>query len=149
MRSVRVLQITGTFPASGKQQVPVKLTNLVQRERYRTDLFTTRSEGALADQVAEYFDKLLLARRKRFDFDALRRLVAFIRVHQFEILHAHNMSTFVAAAASLFPPFPIVVWHNHYSFFESKGSPIGPIWPYRFDNLHPLFVPQLASFTHG
>jgi glycosyltransferase involved in cell wall biosynthesis len=45
---------------------------------------------------------------------ALLRLVRFIRENEIAILHAHAESLFIATLAALIPPYPMVVWHDHW-----------------------------------
>jgi glycosyltransferase involved in cell wall biosynthesis len=59
---------------------------------------------------------------------ALRRLIAFNQTNRIQILHAHDASLFLAGLASLFPPYPTVVWHDHYGEYATKQR---PAWPYR------------------
>jgi glycosyltransferase involved in cell wall biosynthesis len=114
MRRIGVLHITDTLEAGGAERVAVNLVNLLPRERYQTNLCTTRRDGPLADLVAEDVGRLRLDRKRRFDSRALRSLVAFIRARDIQLLHAHSTSLFMASMASLFPPFPAVVWHDHF-----------------------------------
>jgi glycosyltransferase involved in cell wall biosynthesis len=55
-------------------------------------------------------------------------LVTFIRSHNIQIVHAHDAALFTASAAALFPPFPAVVWHDHYG---QLGQVERPVLPYR------------------
>lgn len=128
MQGVKVLHITDTLYSAGRQRVAVNLANLLQSNRYCSYLCTTRSEGPLEHHVGENVGRLRLARKRKFEISALRRLVAFIQTHQIALLHAHDASLFIAGMASLFPPYPVVVWHDHYgSYAENKR----PVWLYR------------------
>lgn len=124
---INVMHLTDTLDAGGRERVAVDLVNVLPRERYRTHLCTTRRDGPLADLVAEDVGRLRLTRTGRFDVGAIRQLIAYVRKHQVRILHAHETSLFVAAVASLFPPHPVVVWHDHFG-----GQEMGerPAWLY-------------------
>lgn len=128
MSRIGVMQLIDTLDAGGAERVAVNLANLLPREHYRSYLCTTRREGLLAGLIAPDVDRLRLERRRRFDVNGLRQLVAFIRANQVRILHAHGTSLFVAAAASLLPPHPAVVWHDHYG---RHGIEERPAWIYR------------------
>src|SRR5687768_3548621 len=119
---IRVMHITDTLYAGGKERVAVDLANLLPRSRYETFLCTTRREGPLADLIQPDVGRLRLDRKRVFDSRALRRLVAFIREKNIEILHAHGPSLFIARVASLFAPRPLVVWHNHFGGLTTKRS---------------------------
>ena len=125
---INVMHLTDTLDAGGRERVAVDLVNVLPREQYVTHLCTTRRDGALVDLVEKDVGRLRLERRQRFDTGALRQLLAYIRKHQVRILHAHETSVFLSAAASLFPPHPAVVWHDHFG-----GQEVGErsAWLYR------------------
>lgn len=125
---LRVMQITDSLHAAGRQRVAVNLANLLKNHGYRSYLCTTRSDGPLESQVEENVGRLRLTRTRQFDVTALSRIVAFIREQQIQILHAHGASLFIAGVASLFPPYPLVVWHDHYGRY---GQEERPTWLYR------------------
>lgn len=112
-RPLNVLHITDTLEAGGQERVVVNLVNHLPRARCQAFLCTTRKNGPLAKKVAPDVIILALNRRHRFDVQAIGRLVAFIRKHDIQILHAHGSSLFVALVAALFAPFPAVVLHHH------------------------------------
>ena len=125
---IGVLQITDTLIMGGSERVAVNLVNHLPRNRYRPYLCTTRAEGALAPLIARDVRQFFLARRHRFDIGAIRRLVHFIQAQRIQILHAHETSLFIAAVASLFPPWPAVVWHDHFGLYVTVER---PVWLYR------------------
>jgi glycosyltransferase involved in cell wall biosynthesis len=114
MNRVGVLHITDTLDAGGTERVAVNLCNLLPRERYRTYLCTTRRDGALASSLAADVGRLRLGRSRTFDAGALRRLTSFVKEHDIKILHAHGSSLYVSGLATLLPPRPSLVWHDHY-----------------------------------
>jgi glycosyltransferase involved in cell wall biosynthesis len=122
------MHISDTLEAGGAEMVAVNMVNVLPRERYRAHLCTTRRDGPLSELVADDVRRLCLARRWRYSAAALRRLVNYIREHQIRILHAHGSSLFIAAAASLFPPHPMIVWHDHFGRYAVEGR---PEWLYR------------------
>ena len=128
MKSVRVLQVVDSLSAAGKERVAVNLANLIQGDGFRSYLCTTRMDGALEPQIHENVGRLRLARKRRYEFGGLYKLVAFIQEHQIRILHAHDTSVFIAGLASFFPPYPAVVWHDHEGQF---GLVERPVWLYR------------------
>lgn len=111
---IRVLQMVDTLDAGGMERVAVNLANMLRRDRFESALCTTRRDGALAGLVAPDVARLRLNRSRTFDPIALARLGSFITVNGIHILHAHGSSLFTALAGSLFPPYPAVVWHDHY-----------------------------------
>jgi glycosyltransferase involved in cell wall biosynthesis len=105
----------------------VNLVNALPRVRCEVYLCTTRQEGPLADLVTKDVGRLRLNRRWRFDLMAVRRLVAFNQAYGIQILHAHDASLFLAGLASLFPPYPAVLWHDHFGLYTIQER---PIWLY-------------------
>jgi glycosyltransferase involved in cell wall biosynthesis len=89
-------------------------------------------DGALESQLHKNVGRLRLARTKKYDVSALYKLISFIQEHQIRILHAHDTSLFLAALASLFPPFPAVVWHDHNGEF---GLVERSVWLYRMGTM--------------
>jgi len=125
---IRVLQITDSLHAAGREKVAVNLANLLPRSAYRSYLCTTRSNGVLQRELKKDVDILQLNRRVRLDLGALQRLIRFNKEHQIDILHAHGASLFIASLASCFSPYPKVVWHDHWGRFGIKDR---PVWLYR------------------
>ncbi len=121
MKLPGILQMTDTLEAGGAERVAVNLANLLPRRNYRSYLCATRREGPLAELVSAEVGKICLARTRRFDLGGLRRLVAFIKAHNIQLLHAHSTALFVAVQAALFPPYPKVIWHNHSSKYATEA----------------------------
>jgi glycosyltransferase involved in cell wall biosynthesis len=55
------------------------------------------------------------------DVKALAALVRFGQEHRIQLMHAHGTSLFIACAASLFPPFPAVLWHDHLGSYWERS----------------------------
>jgi glycosyltransferase involved in cell wall biosynthesis len=69
-----------------------------------------------------------LGRKQTLELKAVRALVRFIRKNEIRVLHAHGTSVAMAGLASLFSPWPVVVWHDHYGRnVEQERS----VWLYR------------------
>jgi glycosyltransferase involved in cell wall biosynthesis len=109
-----ILQMTDTLDAGGAERVAVNLANLLPPQRYRSYLCATRREGPLAELVNPTVGKICLARTRRFDLAGLRRLIRFIKDNHIQVLHAHSTALFVAIQAAHFPPYPKVIWHDHF-----------------------------------
>lgn len=114
MNRIGVMHVIDTLDAGGAERVAVNLVNLLPRARYRPYLCSTREDGGLADSVGADVGRLRLRRKWRFDVNALRHLVSFIRTNDIQIIHTHGTSIFIGVIASLFPPHPAVVWHVHF-----------------------------------
>jgi glycosyltransferase involved in cell wall biosynthesis len=124
-----VMHLTDTLLPGGAEQMAVNLVNAMPRRRYRMHLCTTRREGPLAAQIDPAVGRCCLKREHRFDLLALGRLLTYIKRNRIDILHGHGNSLFIAALASLFPPYPRVIWHEHYGAHAVNNH--AP-WPFRF-----------------
>ena len=147
---VGVMQVTDTLNAGGLEKVALNLGNLLPRDRFASFLCATRENGPLSKYVASDVRCVLLHRAHRFDLRAIKQLNAFIRPHNVGILHAHGTSLFIAVAASLLPPHPTVIWHDH---FGAARVATRPAWLYRLALRHVAGViavnPQLAEWSRG
>jgi len=128
MSRVGVMHLVDTLEIGGAERVAVNLVNRLPRDQFDLTLCSTRREGPLAEQVAGDVGRLRLQRSHRFDSAAVRRLTGFIKRHNIRILHAHGSSLFIARLAAMFPPFPRVIWHDHYGRAELNDR---PVWMYR------------------
>src|SRR5687768_10487667 len=128
MTQRNVLHLVDTLEIGGAERVAVNMVNVLPRASYRVALCTTRREGPLADLVADDVRRLCLGRTKRFEPSAIAALVTFVRQHQIQLLHAHGTSLFLARLAACFPPYPAVIWHDHFGRFFVEDR---PVWLYR------------------
>jgi glycosyltransferase involved in cell wall biosynthesis len=123
-RRVGVMHVLDALRIGGAERVAVNLANLLPQDRYESFLCTTREEGPLSEFVAPHVNRLFLERGSTLDIAAISRLVKFIRTHEIQILHAHASALFFARLASLFPPYPAVVWHDHYGRYAFNDRPV-------------------------
>jgi len=68
----------------------------------------------------------MMHRKQRYDLAAFWRLSRYNQQHNIRLIHAHNHAYFVAVVASLLPPFPKVIWHDHYgpTLIERNARPL-------------------------
>lgn len=125
---IGVMHLTDSLGAGGAERVAVNIVNLLPRASFTSYLCTTRADGALSNLIAADVGRLSLNRQGRFDWQAMRRLISFVKENNIEILHAHTTSLFIAALAAFFPPHPKVIWHDHYGRQEVEAR---PAWLYR------------------
>lgn len=128
MARVGVMHLVDTLEIGGAERVAVNLVNRLPRNRFDVTLCSTRREGPLATMVADDVTRLRLDRKHRFDSGAVRRLSQFIQERNVSILHAHGSALFLARLVSALPPFPRVIWHDHYGRAELNDR---PVWIYR------------------
>jgi glycosyltransferase involved in cell wall biosynthesis len=118
-----ILQISDTLDAAGLERVAVNIANGLPESMFESHFCTTRSEGPLSLLLHPRVGRLSLKRTKSIDVVAVWELVKYIRKHDIRILHAHGTGVFMAVQASLFPPFPPILWHNHYGRFAEGKAP--------------------------
>jgi glycosyltransferase involved in cell wall biosynthesis len=122
------MQVVDTLQAGGMERVAVNIANALPPDQFTRYLCTTRAEGALASVVAPDVARLSLERRHTLDFRAAQTFVRFIRKHNIRILHAHGSSVFLSAFASLFAPYPAVIWHDHFGLYRIKERSHALYW---------------------
>lgn len=126
--SIGVLQMVDSLLVGGAERMGVTLSNLMPRDRFKPFLCTTRTGGPLGDFLAPDVPRINLNREGPVDPAALRRMIGFVRENNIRIIHAHASSLFFARLAGMFPPYPKVVWHDHYGRCELNDR---PVWLYR------------------
>ncbi len=125
---IAVLQVCDSLDAGGMERVAVNVANCLPLERFESHICATRREGPLERCIAPHVRRLCLWRKNTLDAGAVRRLIGYCRENDISILHAHASSLFIASVASLFAPFPKLIWHDHYGAHETKER---PAWAYR------------------
>lgn len=124
-----VLHIIDTLESGGLERMAVNLVNHLPKDRFQSFLCITLRDGPLLEHLAPHVIRLQLSGHTvRFGMMRLKALVKFIREYNIKILHAHGPLLFEAILGSLFPPFPIVLWHVHSGRFLSDDH--AP-WPHR------------------
>lgn len=109
-----VMHMVDSLAVGGAERVAVGLANSLPPDRYSVHLCTTRRGGPLEASLAPHVGYLALSRRYRVDVAALLRFSTYLRAHRVALLHAHSTAIFTAALASLLPPYPAVLWHDHF-----------------------------------
>jgi glycosyltransferase involved in cell wall biosynthesis len=125
---VGVMHLVDSLALGGTERVAVNLANSLPRDRYRAYLCATRGTGPLARAIDTHVGFFVLGRRHTCDAAALRRLIQVVRQKKIRLLHAHSSALFVAVVASLFPPFPKVIWHDHYGRYAIVPRRPLPYW---------------------
>lgn len=128
MPRTAVVHMVDTLRIGGAERVAVNLANLLPQNEYDAYLCTTREEGDLASFVSPHVKRISLNRRSTLDRAAVAKMVRFVRENNIRILHAHASSLFFARLVSLFPPYPTVIWHDHYGRYAFNDR---PVWLYK------------------
>ena len=125
---VGVMHMIDTLALGGLERVAVNLANLMPRDRYRMHLCTTRHDGPLAAEIHADVGRLSLERRRMLDTRAVSKLVGYLRTHRIKIIHAHGSALLMANIARRLPPYPLVVWHDHFGRYAIEER---QAWVYR------------------
>lgn len=118
-----IMHIIDSLDIGGAEKMTVNIVNNLPRDRFLLHLCTTRHNGILNNVVNPDVNHLSLQRKHTFDLAALMRLIHYIWKRRIRLVHAHSASVFIAAIASLFPPFPQVIWHVHYGKLSAQQRP--------------------------
>lgn len=124
---ISVMQVIDGLAFGGAERMAVNLANSLPRDRFEVHLCSTRSEGPLAAVIHDDVGRLALNRTTRLSEPrAVLNLIRYIRKHDVRILHCHQQTVFLCAAASLLCPSVDIVWHDHWGEAYPKSR-----WQYR------------------
>ncbi|MBC8755125.1 glycosyltransferase family 4 protein [Kordia sp. YSTF-M3] len=115
---MKTLQVIDTLDTGGAEKLAVTYANALVTEVEASFLCATRKEGLLKNQVSEEVGYLFLNRKSTFDFAAIKRLKAFIKENEIDIVHAHATSFFIVFLTKMIYPKFKMVWHDHYGNSE-------------------------------
>ncbi|WP_430408543.1 glycosyltransferase family 4 protein [Kordia sp.] len=115
---MKTLQVIDTLEAGGAEKLAVTYANALATEVDASFLCTTRKEGILKNQLSENVEYLFLNRTKTIDFKAIKRLKAFVKENEIDIVHAHATSFFIVFLTKMVYPKFKMVWHDHYGNSE-------------------------------
>ena len=115
---MNVLQLIDSLNAGGAERVAVNYANALVSRIETSYLCTTREEGLLKETLSKDVHYLFLDKKSTIDFKALKKLNAFIKTNNINIVHAHASSFFIATLIKILNPKLILIWHDHYGKSE-------------------------------
>ncbi|EDP94507.1 glycosyltransferase [Kordia algicida OT-1] len=115
---MKTLQVIDTLDTGGAEKLAITYANALATTAEASFLCTTRKEGILKNQISKEVGYLFLNRQRTFDFGAIKRLKAFIKENEIDIVHAHATSFFIVFLTKLIYPKFKMVWHDHYGNSE-------------------------------
>lgn len=133
---MRVLQVIDSLQLGGAERMAVNYANALVGKIDASYLCATREEGDLKDEISDEVGYLFLDRKSTLDFNALRRLLKFIKKNMITVIHAHSSSWFISACAKMLSPGVKLVWHDHYGNSENlelRPSKFLRIFSHQFD----------------
>lgn len=116
-----VLHLIDSLAIGGAERMAVNLCNVLASQGHQVHLCATRAGGPLQSFISPEVAFLMLGRRSALDLGAIRRLVAYIRVHRIKVVHAHSSSFFLAAIIKPLTGVKIV-WHDHFGGSENLST---------------------------
>lgn len=120
---MKVLQLVDSLEVGGTERVAVNIANALSRKIDTSLLCVTRKEGLLKEGINKDVEYLFLEKKKVFDIKAIKKLKAFIKLNNVNIIHAHSSSFFLAVLIKLTSFKVKVIWHDHYGnsdFIEQR-----------------------------
>jgi glycosyltransferase involved in cell wall biosynthesis len=115
---MRVLQLIDSLHTGGSERVAVNIANALSKKIDYSALCSTREEGLLKDDILKNVDYLFLDKKRTFHIKSIKRLNAFVKEKNIQIIHAHSSSFFLATIVKLFNHSIKIVWHDHYGNSE-------------------------------
>lgn len=111
---MRIVQIIDSLDIGGAERMAVNYANALAQRIEFSGLISTRSEGALRNQIESQVSYLFLNKKKRIDFFAVIRLRNYLKKNKIDRIHAHSSSFFIAVLVKFTMPRIKIIWHDHY-----------------------------------
>lgn len=124
---MRILQLIDSLETGGAERMAVNYANALATKIPFSGIVATRKEGALRDQIDKEVSYLFINKKFKIDFNAVYKLLKFIKKNQVTLIHAHSSSFFIAFLVKLFRPSLQLVWHDHYgnsNYLKERPSKI-------------------------
>lgn len=116
---MRVLQVIDTLEIGGAEKMAVNYANSLADYINQSHLCCTRREGELKSQLKENVGFICLEKRYVIDLNAFRKLTAYIKKNQIDIVHAHSSSYFLCVMLKIVGLIDFkLIWHDHYGQSE-------------------------------
>ncbi|WP_299684280.1 glycosyltransferase family 4 protein [uncultured Dokdonia sp.] len=110
---MRVLQLIDSLDLGGAERIAVEYANMLSQHITQSHLCASRFEGKLVSTIHSDVNYFFLNRKRTLDFDAIKRLDAYIKKEKITIVHAHSTSYFIATLLKFRNPSIVLIWHNH------------------------------------
>ncbi|MDD3721187.1 MAG: glycosyltransferase family 4 protein [Lutibacter sp.] len=97
----------------------VNIANALAEKGIISHLCATRKEGGLKVKLGLKVRYLFINKKKSLDFNAIQKLVRYIKYNEINTIHAHATSYFTAFLVKLWLPKIHIIWHDHYGNSEN------------------------------
>ena len=111
---MRIVQLIDSLEAGGAERMAVNYANALSDKIAFSALVATRKEGILKATLENQVSYLFLEKRCTLDLRAVKKLLAFCKSNDIQIIHAHSTSVLLAVMVKLLKPSIKVLWHDHY-----------------------------------
>ena len=115
---MRILQIIDSLNVGGAEKMAVNYANSLAKIEEFSGIVVTRKEGVLKSQINENVGYLFLARKRRIDIGAIKRLKKYCIENNIDHVQAHSLSYFTSLLLKLSYPRVQIIWHDHYGLSE-------------------------------
>lgn len=111
---MRIVQLIDSLDAGGAECMAVNYANALSDTIAFSGLIATRKEGVLKQEIKHIVNYAFLARKNKFDVNAIFLATKYIKKNKIQIVHAHGSSYFFGVLIKLFNPKVKLIWHDHY-----------------------------------
>lgn len=138
---IAVLQLIDNLGYGGAENMAVQIANTIaESNQVASFICATREGGVYEQHLRTDVQKLILNKKKFFDFKALKKLHSFIVLNNIKVIQAHSSSIFWALLIKIRHSKCKIIWHNHYGMSEFAFS-----WRYKLRNLPVKLLNRLIS----
>jgi glycosyltransferase involved in cell wall biosynthesis len=109
----RVIQVIDNLGFGGAESMAVNIANLLHNKGHFSAICATRVGGVNEEKLDDAIPKLILDRKKFFDFTAIKTFKNFCNNQNVQIVQAHSSSIFFVVQAKLFGLKAKIIWHDH------------------------------------
>lgn len=122
--NVHVMHLNESLRRGGVERILVDLANATSADGHRVSTCLLEDGRDLANELRPEIQLWVLARRKRFEREAMKQLGSIVTEQKVDLLHVHGRSTYAFAALARtlgFITIPILL-HDHYGQIETDAA---------------------------
>ncbi len=113
-----VFQMIDTLDMGGAERMTVNIANLLADQGIESHVIVSRYTGVLERNLHADVQVKHLQKRSFKDVEAFRKLYAYVKLHQPDIIHCHATSLYWGVALKLIYPKFKLIWHDHFGLSD-------------------------------